>query len=46
MSALQKMEEWFPYKGEMPDEYYVYVNIIDNDGNCVTENETLLPEGA
>jgi hypothetical protein len=46
MSALQKMEEWFPYKGEMPDEYYVYVNIIDNEGNCVTENDPLLPEGA
>jgi hypothetical protein len=42
--AVQKMEEWFPFKGEMPDEYYVYVNIVDADGNCVTENESLYPE--
>jgi len=43
MVALQKMEEWFPYKGEMPNEYYVYVNIVDEAGNCIVENEPTLP---
>lgn len=47
MVAIQKCSEWFPYKGEMPDEYYVYVHIIDQEGNSVFENESLLPpEGA
>jgi hypothetical protein len=43
MTAITKCEEWFPFKGEMPDEYYVYVHIIDNEGNCVMENEAILP---
>jgi len=42
-TAIQRMEEWFPYRGEMPEEYYVYVCITDAEGNCVTENEATLP---
>lgn len=43
-AAIQKADEWFPYKGEMDDEYYVYVHIFDENGNSVFENEPLLPE--
>jgi hypothetical protein len=43
MAAIQKAEEWFPFKGEMDDEYYVYVHIFDENGNSVFENERLFP---
>ncbi|GEM_PF-5335651 len=46
-AAVQKAEEWFPYKGEMGeyyemgDEYYVYVHIFDENGNSVFENKLM-----
>lgn len=42
-AAIQSADEWFPFRGEMPDEYYVYVHIIDPEGNSVFENEYLIP---